>query len=474
MKRLWVTLFSSLALVGCGEWNMGSTHAVRPWQESRELVALVPNGPTTLFVDASGQHAGLEYDLVKQFAAQNGLKLRFIVTGNQAEAMQRLQKGEAHLAVGVFKNMNSSVVFGPVYQKVEPALIYPKNRKNQDVLDDLSQGKIKLAVLPELTSALGKMVLAQPGIRYEEVNDADGESLFEQVANGELPVALVGSRTTEVMENYFPNVESALLNTEQLSLAWALPKHDAFLANRVKTFFSQTTEQGILANLIDRYYGHVNRLDAPDSIAFLSKRDAVLPSFRDWFHEAEEKTGLDWRLIAALSYQESHWNPDAVSYSGVRGVMMLTQDTAEYLGVDRLDPYQSIMGGAQYMKSLIDAIPERIQEPDRTWMGLAAYNVGMGHLEDARILAKRLGKNPDSWADVKTTLPLLRNPEYFKTVKYGYARGGEPVIFVESLRGYFDILARFEAPYQQRNTMLAENVIVNKTASANLRVREPV
>lgn len=462
MKRLWSALLA-VALAGCGEWSGGM--AVRPWQETRELVALVPNGPTTLFVNAAGTHAGLEYDLVNQFAAKHGLKVRFLVTGSQAEAMERLQRREAHLAVGVLRGDGPGIQYGPAYQAVEPVLVFQQGRLDSEVKQQLAEGRLMLSTLPEYLRVVAQMKAQQPGLLYEVSTGDDAESLFERVARGEVPVALVDAHTADVMQNYYPKVSSLHGISEVLPMAWALGDAGPQFSEMVESFFNGASEQGVIARLADRYYGHVNRLGPPDTLAFLDKRTAILPDYRGWFHEAEAKTGLDWRLIAALAYQESHWNPAAVSPFGVRGVMMLTEDTARSLGVDRLNPYQSIQGGARYLRSLVNAIPQRIPEPDRTWLALAAYNVGMGHLEDARVLAARLKKNPDSWADVKTTLPLLRNPQYFSTVKNGYARGGEPVIFVESLRTYFDILARFEKPYQPRQPMLAGDILVNNPAA---------
>jgi membrane-bound lytic murein transglycosylase F len=129
--------------------------------------------------------------------------------------------------------------------------------------------------------------------------------------------------------------------------------------------------------------------------------------------------------------------------------MMLTEDAADEMGVtDRLDPKQSIIAGGKYFLNQKDALPPRIAEPDRTWFALAAYNVGPGHLEDARVLAQRQGLNPDAWPDLKKSLPLLSKTAYHSTLKHGYARGGEPVIFTENIRTYYDILVKFEKPYR--------------------------
>jgi membrane-bound lytic murein transglycosylase F len=131
--------------------------------------------------------------------------------------------------------------------------------------------------------------------------------------------------------------------------------------------------------------------------------------------------------------------------------MQLTEDTARSLGVaDRLDPKAATIGAAKYLADLKRKLPARIAEPDRTWLALAAFNIGVGHLEDARILAKRLKLNPDLWSDVRTVLPLLAEPDYYIMLKNGYARGGMPVAFVGRVRGYYDILLRTQAEEHPR------------------------
>jgi membrane-bound lytic murein transglycosylase F len=161
------------------------------------------------------------------------------------------------------------------------------------------------------------------------------------------------------------------------------------------------------------------------------------------FRKYAKKYDLDWRMLVAIGYQESLLNPDAVSPTGVRGLMMLTRKTAKEMGIkNRLDPENSIKGGAKYFDITRKSIPDEVKEPDRTWFALAAYNVGFYHLEDARIITEKRGLDPNKWLDVKTSLPLLAQRKWYKDTKYGYARGWEPVRYVENIRSYYDILRR--------------------------------
>jgi membrane-bound lytic murein transglycosylase F len=223
------------------------------------------------------------------------------------------------------------------------------------------------------------------------------------------------------------------------------------LRDDIDRFFTKARAEGLLARFADRYFGHAAQVERIDAGVFQDRLRSVLPAYRRMFEDAQIATGVEWRLLAALAYQESQWDPFATSDTGVRGFMQITEETARHLGVaDRLDPHASTFGAARYIAALKAKLPARIAEPDRTWLALAAFNIGAGHLEDARILAQRQKLNPDLWADVKKALPLLALPEYYGTVKNGYGRGGMPVVFVDRVRAYYDILARQEKPLQPR------------------------
>jgi membrane-bound lytic murein transglycosylase MltF len=230
--------------------------------------------------------------------------------------------------------------------------------------------------------------------------------------------------------------------------AWAFPARGAAaLLARANAFLDRIHGDGSLARLADRHFGHRRRLGAEDVARFLERVSRVLPHYRRHFVEAQDLHGIDWRLLAALAYQESRWEPLATSRTNVRGMMMLTEDTADRLGVtNRLDARQSILAGARYLAELKAQLPPETAEPDRTWLAVAAYNLGMGHLNGARFIATLVERDPNSWYEMKQVLPLLAKPEYFSRLKSGAGRGGEAVIMTENVRFYYDVLRRHEAP----------------------------
>ncbi|HEV2220964.1 MAG TPA: transglycosylase SLT domain-containing protein, partial [Casimicrobiaceae bacterium] len=225
--------------------------------------------------------------------------------------------------------------------------------------------------------------------------------------------------------------------------AWAVAPGEESLRNALDAFIARLRGDGTLARLADRYDAAPDEVERIDAGVFQDRIRQLLPQWHRTFVEAQAQSGIEWRLLAAVAYQESQWDPQATSETGVRGFMQLTADTARGLGVaDRLDPRSSAIGAARYIADLKSKLPARIAEPDRTWFALAAFNIGIGHLEDARILAQRHKLNPDLWSDVRKMLPLLADPKYYLAAKNGYARGGMPVAFVGRVRGYYDILLR--------------------------------
>lgn len=449
VARFWLPWLLSLSVGACN----APIKPLPPVQKSGELVVITRNSPTTFYEDAEGRYAGLEHDLVELFAKQLGVKVKFLVANRFNEIIPTLQHHQAHLAaagLSITPERERILRFGPPYQTVREEVVYNINGQRPRTVKDLVGKRIAVVAGSSYVERLKQLRKQYPGLAWHAVAAMESEELLQRLDEGESDIVIADSNVVDIAQNFYPNLAVAFTLGPPDSLAWAFPKDvDPYLLGQAREFFRRILKDGTVKHLLDRYYGHVNRLERLDVRGILEKMHSALPHYRELFEQAQEVTGIDWRLLAALSYQESHWNPFATSPTGVRGLMMLTGDTADRMGVtDRLDPKQSIPAGARYLLSLKDMVPQRIPEPDRTWLALAAYNVGYGHLEDARILAERMKLNPDSWTDLKRTLPLLSRSAYYSTVPHGYARGGEPVIFVENIRTYYDILAKFEPAYK--------------------------
>lgn len=410
------------------------------------------NTPTTYYQGRQGP-TGFEFELVRRFADHLGVSLALDSDGSIGNALDAVRRGEADLAAAALPLDPSvpGIHFSRPIFTLQPLVVYkrdlPPIREPDDLLDR-SVGVIRDSgtslVLRELQSRL-------PGLSWKESGEVEVADLLQMVEDGELDAAVVYAHQFKLNRLFFPGVENGFLLGDPLSLAWALPSDRGLgLLRAVNAFLDELQADGTLEALVSRYFGHDDYLEYVGARLFIRHTHQRLPEYEETFKEAARSTGFDWKLLAALGYQESHWKPRATSPTGVRGLMMLTRDTAKEIGVnDRLDPAQSIDGGARYLVSVKERLQPEIDEPDRTWMALAAYNVGLGHLYDAQKLAEMRGGDPYVWTDVREALPLLQKREWYSKVRHGYARGGEPVIYVRNIRRYYEILNYVDRSQQQ-------------------------
>jgi membrane-bound lytic murein transglycosylase F len=338
----------------------------------------------------------------------------------------------------------------------EPVLIY-----NSDGYKPSSWSALKgvtVAFVPDEGFAyeIHTVRIANPDIKWDALALPSVASLISQVSDGTIGYAIVGSIAASLARNIYLDFDVAFPAGGKRDIAWAVPPRFVDLRKDLDAFIARLRRDGTLARLTDRYMPDPRQIQRIDAGMLQEKIRTVLPQYRSLFHDAQEKSGIEWRLLAAIAYQESQWDPTATSATGVRGIMQITEDTARHLGLSNLmDPAQNVVAAARYVRDLKARLPARIQEPDRTWLALAAFNIGLGHLEDARILAQQQKLNPDLWSDVKKVLPLLALPEYYQSAKLGYARGGMPVAFVDRVRGYYDVLLAHAPPHRSRLGTLA-------------------
>jgi membrane-bound lytic murein transglycosylase F len=410
-----------------------------------ELRVATRNGPNTFYAGSDGP-VGPEYDLIRRFADHLGVRLHLLVLDDAEEVLAAVESGEAHVgaaALTISPEAQRQVDFGPVYQQVTEHLIYKDGRRKPRNLQQIRGKRLEVPGGSTHLETLRSAQVRYPELIWTENPHLDQTELVTQVAQGHLDYTLVKSTAFAIYRSFIPDIRVAFNVTEGESLGWAFPKrHDRSLLSEAESFFSQMRATGELGRILDHYYAHMARADYVGTRTFIRAVHERLPAYRNLFRRAAAAHGLDWRLLAAIGYQESKWDPEAVSATGVRGLMMLTEQTAVQLGIeDRTDPVQSIRGGASYLARIMAKIPRQIEEPDRTWLALATYNMGYGHLIDARRLTRSRGGNPDKWTDVRPNIRLLADPVHYTQLRHGYARGGEAVNFVNNVRTYYNVLA---------------------------------
>jgi membrane-bound lytic murein transglycosylase F len=396
--RLGAALAAAWLLAAC-------THPQSALQRIRsrgELRVVTLNDPTSYYLGAQGPQ-GFEYRLASAFARQ--LQVRLVIEPLPDEAAMRaaLAAGSADIAAAQISPQGQWLQAGELtdsYDEIPQLVVQGRGKSHAHELGDLAM-----------------------------------------LATGDAGYAIVDANEFEFARHLYPDASVAFTLPDARPLKWVVRAGAVDLAQAANGFFISARASGEFARIQQEARAESGGFDYEDAHRFQADIATRLPQLQSMFEEAAQTTGLDWRLLAAVGYQESKWQAHAVSADGALGIMMLTPDAASTVGVtDRSDQWQNILGGARYLAQVIDTIPNRIGEPDRTWLALAAYNVGYGHLEDARVLAQMHGKDPDSWNDVRTQLPLLSDEQWAARVKRGYARGWEPARFVEQVRQYLAVL----------------------------------
>jgi len=395
--------------------------------------------------------SGFEHEMLLMFARELGVSAQFVIVPRH-EIRHRLAEHEGHMAAGWLFPIQDDTYFlasDPLLETRDMLVRHeaslpirqPEQLAGQTVY--AVRGSRQLRVLRQLKEQ------QYPTMRVISFPSDSALDLLGAVARREVENALVDNTELSMGLNYYPTLESGLEIGDPQPIVWLFPPGGSpEFYDRAQLFLDNLRENKQLAMLNDRYFGHLKRLTPRDISVFISRMERLLPRYQALFEKAQLETSFDWRLLAALSYQESHWDPLNTSYTGVRGIMMLTGETADRMGVsNRLDPNESIIAGARYLSILKSYIPADTPEPDRTWQAIAAYNIGPGHFNAARRLAGRLGVNGDSWFEMKTVLPLLSRPEYYSRLKSGRARGGEAVVMVENIRLFYDIMQHHLPPY---------------------------
>ncbi|WP_390623770.1 membrane-bound lytic murein transglycosylase MltF [Vibrio gallicus] len=435
-----LSLLVLFALTGC-QYEIDSKSELQKIKDRGVLRVGTLNNQLSYYIGPDGP-TGLEYDLAVEFAKELGVKLEIKPAYRLSELFPALKNGEIDIiAAGLTQAPNRIKAFrpGPAYYYVSQQVVYKKGTWRPRNLQQLIDSGEMLTVVKgsHFEHTLADLSKTHTKIKYETTDRYDINELLKQVSEGKRLFTVADSIELSLTQRIYPDLALAFELTEDQPTSWYLRQtSDESLYALVIEFFGNIQQNGELHLLEEKYLGHIQDFDYVDTRAFVRSLDSKLPKWEQLFKKHSEE--FDWRLVAALAYQESHWNPYAKSPTGVRGMMMLTLPTAESVGVtNRLDPEQSIRGGVAYLRKIVKRIPDTITEHEKIWFALASYNVGYGHVMDARRIAKAQGANPNLWSDVKERLPLLRKKGYYEYTRYGYARGDEALNYVENIRRYY-------------------------------------
>lgn len=413
-----------------------------------ELRVLIADEPDSQYV-FNRQHYGFEYEMLESFADDLGVELKLEVVP-YGELFSLLDSGIGDIAVGgILNSPFVSRVSSPsiAWFKAQTTVVYKRGTKRPKTIGDLNDERI-------LTAA--RYFAIEPLSQLHLSDDHRSEyELLSAVNEGAERFVLSTNYRARNAKHYLPNLNRSFILPDLLDVVWVLPKHyDEPLMVRLNDFLKSSLEGNMPNELAEEYFRAPTRLSTYDALTVHKKIKAVFPQFEYAFKKAARKGDVDWQLLAAMGYQESKWSNDAKSPTGVRGVMQLTTETASALGVDdRLDMTQSINAAAVYLKQLRDRLPKSIEEPERTWFAVGAYNVGMKHILAAYRKARKKGLDRTQWKTIGDLLPTLYDKPF--------SRGEQARSYVERVQIFTDIV-RFYDLHQRKDRVLEEGVLAKK------------
>ena len=423
--------------------NAGDLDHIR---ETGTLRVVTRNAPTSYYIDRHKKPAGPERALTAAFAEHLGVEIEYQVEDSIRGVLATLAAGDADMAAAgltATPARRERFRFSAPYQQVQQQVVCNADSAKPENVSELGNVSLEVIADSSYSERLESLKTDHPELDWTEDDEVGTEQLLHQVWEGELDCTVADSNIVDINRRYFPQLKVMFDLHETESLAWALPPAAEALETQASDWLQSAAGKQARTATQGRYYDYLPEFDFVDRRALVRRIDSVLPRYDGLFDRAGETHALPPLLLAAQAYQESKWDPKAKSPTGVRGLMMLTRPTAKAMGVNnRLDPAESVRGGAKYLDRMRARIDESVPMPDRLFMALSAYNIGLAHVRDAQKLAKRLGKNPKSWADLKRVLPLLADKRYYPSLKYGYARGTEPVRYIHRIRDYEDVIRR--------------------------------
>ncbi len=434
-----VALLLFVALSAAFIWHHRPENRIAAIKARGELRISTLTSPMT-YININGKVEGFDYELAQQFADELGVRLKVTIRPTIGQLFDDLDNGKADiLAAGLVWNSERAKHYqpGPPYSSVSQQLVYRVGNTRPRSLAAIDASQLTIAPGHAVINDLRELKASKfPDLNWTVDDKRSSQILMEDVVAGRIDYTIADSGAISLFQRVHPELAVALDVTDEQPVTWfSVQDNDKTLFDAMRVFFSKTSTEGAIARLEEKYLGHGQDFDYVDTRSFLRAIDSTLPDFQPLFEKYADS--IDWRLLAAISYQESHWDPLATSPTGVRGMMMLTRNTAQSLGLsDRTDAEQSISGGMRYLRELIGKVPESVPENERIWFALAAYNMGYAHMLDVRALTAKQNGNPDSWAEVKQRLPLLAQKPIYSSLTYGYARGHEAYAFVENIRKY--------------------------------------
>ncbi len=424
------------------------------------LNAVLKNSPTGYFI-YRGRPMGFEYELLSRFCQRFNLTLNVILESDVEKCFHLLSDGECDVIahnLTITKERRKNVDFTIPQYEVRQMLV----QRLPDGYEKMTKDQIEDRLIRDPIDLIGKEIHVRKNSSYatrlehlseeiggdikiiQEFGDIQTEELMDMVANKEIDYTVADEDIAKITATYYPNLDVNTPLSFPTRIAWAVNKNSPELLEKINQWLRQEKSLPDYNVIYDRYFndpkGYLHRVTS----SYSSIRGNKLSKYDRYIKKYAKTIGWDWRLLAALIYRESHFNPDAESWSGAVGLMQLMPETAKLYGAKNIkNPEQNIHAGVKYLSFLNDFWKNKITDKEeRLKFILASYNVGQGHVEDAMRLTQEYHRDPQKWeGNVAYYLLKKSEPMYYenKVSFSGYCRGEEPVTYVKEVLKQYDI-----------------------------------
>jgi len=422
------------------------------------LIAVMDFNSTNYFI-YRGEPMGYQYELLKLLADHLDVKLDVIPENDVDKNFEMLRVNQCDIIainLAITKERSQIIDYTIPHSQTHQVLV----QRKPDNWKTLRKDKLESKLIRNQLDLAQKVVYVQKGTSYAqriknlsdeigdniiiiEKADLEVEELIELVANGEIDYTITDENVAMVNQIYYPNLDVKTAVSFPQNLAWGLRKGDSEFKKEVDKWLLNFKKTRKYTNIYNKYFKNPRSVRIVES-DFYAQSSGKVSVYDDHIKKYSEEIDWDWRLLASLIYQESRFKPHVKSWAGAYGLMQLMPTTAKRFGVNKKSrPEKHIKAGVDFIKWLDDRFENRGIDDDEEKIKfiLASYNVGLGHILDARRLAEKNGKNPDVWEDnVDEYILKKSNPKYYNdpVVKYGYCRGSETYNYV------YQILDRYE------------------------------
>lgn len=411
--------------------------------EKRKFV-LITRNDLQGYYNYEDQPQGFEYELANLFAEQTGMELQIVAGSGWQDIQSALLNNRADIIAGIVTSIpgHERFAFSQSYMTARQVPVYNKKQPPINCAADLDGRTVAVASGSAYQTRLDALMsdgLICNAVYYQ---DKTADDFVKGVSEGLYDVTMVYDYLALAYTRHYPNIAIGAVVKDDLELAWAVRPEDTALLAKINVFFSEMQADGSLERLYDRYFGLNSDQSYNELESFHRRIKRSLPNYHNTILQTAYQYGFDWRLIAAVIYQESQFNPNAVSYYGAAGLMQIMPKTAASLGLPAeniYDPHKNIAVGVRYLKRMYDLF-ENAEDQERIKLALAAYNVGIGHVLDARKLAADRGLDKEQWDNVGEMLLLLSQKEHYAAARYGYCNGRETNNYVNNITTFYDIL----------------------------------